>query len=82
MDQWISSSSPRGPVWRRPLGIGEASFYWDTVLNGSFDAMQHEEVELDEAHLDVMNVDNIKNAWLAVKRRHPLIATRILRLDD
>jgi len=82
MDQWTSSASPQGRVWRRPLGIGEASFFWDSVIDGAFDAVQYEEVDLDSSRLDVMSPDNIERTWLAVKRRFPLISARIIRSDD
>jgi hypothetical protein len=79
---WISHSSSNGTIWRRPLGIAETAFYWDGILGGSTDAMQHNEVDVENSHLDVMSPENIRQAWLAVKRRCPLLAAQIIRKED
>jgi hypothetical protein len=81
--QWTSSTSTGGQlVWRRPLGIAEESFYWDGVLSGSFDILQHFELKLDRSHLHVMEPKNIRQAWLDVKRHFPMVAVNIVREDD
>jgi hypothetical protein len=82
MAHWTPSYRNGSSVWRRSLGSGEASFYWDGVLDGTFDAMQYELIEVANSHLDVLYPENINRAWLAVKRRFPLLATRTVREDD
>jgi hypothetical protein len=82
MAYWTSLSTPKGTVWRRPLGAAESAFYWDTVLAGSTDIMHHDQIDVAAPHLEVMNIENIRQAWLAVKRKYPLLAARIIRKED
>jgi hypothetical protein len=80
---WTTSTRPGGQlVWRRRLGNGEEALYWDSVISGSFDILQHFELKLDRSHLDVMEPDNIRKAWLAVKRHFPMIAATFVREED
>jgi hypothetical protein len=82
-DRWTSSVNPAGNlVWRRPMGIGETSFYWDSVLNGTLDIIFHYQLELDRPHLDVMEPGNIRNAWMALKRHFPMVAANFVRGKD
>jgi hypothetical protein len=82
-DRWTSSVDPAGPlVWKRPMGIGESCFYWDTVLNGTFDILFHFQLELDRSRLDVMEPENVRNAWLALKRHFPMVAANFVREID
>lgn len=82
MAHWTCSTTRDGLVWRRPLGYGEASLFWDSVQEGATDALQYEQVDVGNIHLDVMDPRNIETAWLAVKRRFPLVAVQTIRDED
>jgi hypothetical protein len=64
------------------LGVAEASFYWGSILSGSFDSVQYFQLELDRSRLDVMEPDNIRSTWLAAKRHFPMISVNLIRTDD
>lgn len=81
---WTSlESTPGQRVFRRPLGITEASFYWDSVFNSTADTVMH--VHLRTAQKNDRCIDsqpNITRSWASVKRRFPLIAAEVQEHDS
>lgn len=82
MAHWSCSKEGDRNIWRRSLGSGESSFYWYSVQEGALDAVQYEELEVLETHSITMSRQNIEHAWLAVKKRYPLLAARTVRKTD
>jgi hypothetical protein len=81
---WTSlESTPGQRVFRRPLGITEASFYWDSVFNSTADTVMH--VHLRTTQKNDRYIDsqpNITRSWASVKRRFPLIAAEVQEHDS
>ncbi|KAH9950453.1 hypothetical protein B0H21DRAFT_868846 [Amylocystis lapponica] len=63
-----------GRTYTRPLGAGEAGFYWDSVFNGTADLISR--------ILDLFTPENINRAWTQLKQRNPLLAVRVEEPDD
>ena len=84
MSNWSSYNHPvEEKTWVRECGPSEAVCYWDGLFSGASDAAQHIQVDVAVPHLDLMEKDNVIRAWLAVKRRYPLLAARtVLDADD
>ncbi|KAI0721094.1 hypothetical protein C8T65DRAFT_735581 [Cerioporus squamosus] len=82
--QWsvVSSSSPSsGRTYARPLGLNEASFYYDRIFNGTADIVWRYVVE-ETAHARdavLFSEENVKRAWATLKQWYPLLG---VRMDD
>lgn len=66
-------------TYRRLLGKTELGFYWDTVC-GIAITLEHLELEFEVDNETILSKENIKNAWIALKRRYPLISSRVEKL--
>lgn len=71
-------SSTQATAWRRPLGITEYGFYWDTVLDGTATMIDHLEIEAEASfEHDLFSRTNIETAWLRLKQRFPLLGVSV-----
>ena len=78
---WRQVDSAQGPVFRRPLGLTELGFYWDSEFNGVAVSVNHLELEVneDEGPL-VFAKENVELAWLRLKQRYPLLGASVEEL--
>ncbi|TFK91027.1 hypothetical protein K466DRAFT_644107 [Polyporus arcularius HHB13444] len=78
----VSSSSPSsGRTYARPLGLNEASFYYDRIFNGTADIIWRYVVEeTDHARgTSLFSEENVRRAWATLKQWYPLLG---VRMDD
>ena len=74
---WRQVDSADGPVFRRPLGLTELGFYWDTVCNGVAVTVNHIQLVAEEGHEHVLSKENVEFAWLRMKQRFPLLGASV-----
>lgn len=72
----------RTRVLSRPLSDLEGSFYWDGVLNGTADSITHLTVQLQQKHSHTVTKEDYQEAWLALKRRFPILVGRVDEHDN
>ncbi|KAG9311988.1 hypothetical protein JVU11DRAFT_7259 [Chiua virens] len=81
---WTQTSAiPGQRSWRRSLGITESVYYWEGACNGAADTVMH--VHLRVTQLEDVGIyapENVRRAWLSVKRRFPLIAAEVSEEND
>ena len=75
----IETHPTHGRTFQRPLDPTELAFFWDGHFSGTEDSMQHVELRLLNPSRDgnLFSEANIVNAWLATKRRFPLIGAAV-----
>ncbi|KAF9234532.1 hypothetical protein BU15DRAFT_78955 [Melanogaster broomeanus] len=83
MSFWTQTSTTSGQrVWRRPLGALETVLYWYGVFNGGTDTVMHIHLRATRpSDADIYSPDNVRRAWLSVKRRFPLLAAEVQEED-
>ncbi|OJA15039.1 hypothetical protein AZE42_10230 [Rhizopogon vesiculosus] len=76
---WVSlDSTPDQRVFCRPLGMTEASFYWDNVFNSTADTVMHVHLRTTQSNdRGIHSQPNVMRSWVSVKRRFPLIAAEV-----
>ena len=79
----VDTHLAQGRTFRRPLGRTELFFFWNSLINGSGDALQYCELRLPNGSQDVhlFSNANIVKAWLSAKQCFPL-AGAIVRGAD
>ncbi|KAF9240389.1 hypothetical protein BU15DRAFT_61409 [Melanogaster broomeanus] len=83
MSSWTQTSTTSGQrVWTRALGALETFFYWYGVFNGAVDTVMHIHLRATRpSDTDIYSRDNVRRAWLSVKRRFPLLAAEVQEED-
>lgn len=72
-----------GSTFRRPLGLTEYGFYWDTVFNGVASTATHLELQAEKGFEDkLFSKENLEAAWLRLKQRHPLLGASTEQVPD
>lgn len=70
----VKNADSQETTYRRPLGMTECGFYWDTVSNGIAITLNHLELEAEEGlEHDLFSKDNLELAWIRLKQRFPLL---------
>ncbi|KIJ65776.1 hypothetical protein HYDPIDRAFT_27009 [Hydnomerulius pinastri MD-312] len=78
-----TSAASERRVWRRPLGITEATFYWDSVLNSTADTVMHIHLRATRpSDVDIYSAENVRRAWSSVRQRFPLLAAEVQEQDS
>lgn len=79
MSIWTLTSTTNGQrVWQRPLGVLESASYWSGCWNGAGDTIMHVHLRAMQPNADeVYAPDNVRRAWVSVKRRFPLLAAEV-----
>jgi hypothetical protein len=77
---WRQVESAEGTVFRRPLGLTELGFYWDTANNGVATTINHLELEVEAGYEHVLSKDNLEVSWLRLKQRFPLLGASVEEL--
>lgn len=65
----------------RPLGVVERSYHHDGAFDGVSDCILHQTVQLSPDALPFMTDDAFRRAWLAVKRRYPIVNAQVEGTD-
>lgn len=70
----VEGTDPQGTTYRRPLGMTECGFYWDTVCNGIAITLNHLDLEAEDGfEHELFSKDNLELAWIRLKQRFPLL---------
>ena len=82
---WVEDT-PRlqaGRIFRRPLGLTERGFYWDSVFRGTATTINHFEFDLENGEVgEVFSRGNVERVWLYMKQAFPLLGSWVEELAD
>uniref|UniRef100_D8PT78 Condensation domain-containing protein n=1 Tax=Schizophyllum commune (strain H4-8 / FGSC 9210) TaxID=578458 RepID=D8PT78_SCHCM len=78
MDEWKLEKSTPQRVYRRPLGLLEQGFYWDSQFSGTADTLQLVSLRVEPQRV---TPELLERAWNFTKQRHPLLGARVEELS-
>ena len=81
MYTWKSNNNSNGSrIWTRPLGPSEEAFYYTGESAGASDVLHHAVFEMN--HSSPITEESVRGTWPRLKRKYPLLASRVEELDD
>jgi len=64
------------------MGDGEKSFFYDGEFCGTADTCHHAQIEIAAGASHLITEPHLLRTWNRLKRRYPLLAARIVELDE
>lgn len=80
MYTWSSITLGGSRIWTRPLGPSERAFYYTGESAGASDVLHHALFEFKTS--TQIKEESVKRAWMRLKRKYPLLASRVEEVDD
>ncbi|EJD06369.1 uncharacterized protein FOMMEDRAFT_165197 [Fomitiporia mediterranea MF3/22] len=83
--KWRRTSDPASgtTAFRRPLGLTELQFYWDSIFNGTAVNTLHAVLDVDPTFEHrIFARDNLELTWTRLKQRFPLLGASVEEVPD